>query len=102
MRPTDQRSAHAAEYRKLYGTAMWKRLRERQLTNEPLCRFCLDCGDVVVATVVDHIKPHRGDECLFFDADNLRSLCKPHHDSEGQREDLGQAIVTFNADGWLS
>jgi hypothetical protein len=27
-------------------------------------------------------------------------LCKPHHDSEGQREDLGQAVVTFGADGW--
>lgn len=56
--------------------------------------------DVVeVATVVHHTEPHRGDPVKFF-AGPFESLCKPHHDSEGQREDLGQTIVSFGADGW--
>ena len=75
-------------------------MRERQLDSEPLCRFCLDHEDVVVATVADHITPHKGDEALFFDADNIQSLCKPCHDSTKQRMELGQDVVTFGADGW--
>lgn len=52
------------------------------------------------ADVVHHRVKHDGDEAKFWDADNLESLCKAHHDSEGQREDRGQRIVQFGADGW--
>ena len=56
----------AAEYRHLYNTARWKRAREAQLRDHPLCRMHLDLGQVVPAAVVDHVKPHRGDVGLFF------------------------------------
>jgi 5-methylcytosine-specific restriction endonuclease McrA len=85
---------------RLYSTARWKRLRERQLAIEPLCQFCLEGEVIEVATVADHITPHKGDEVLFFDPDNLQSLCKPCHDSTKQRIELGQDVVTFGADGW--
>lgn len=75
-------------------------MRESQLNAEPLCRFCLDAEDVVVATVADHVVPHRGDEGLFYDPDNLQSLCAACHNSTKQRIELGQDIVTFGADGW--
>lgn len=75
-------------------------MRELQLRTEPLCRFCLQREIVEAANVVDHIKPHKGDEALFFDPSNLQSLCAPCHDSTKQRIELGQDVVTFGSDGW--
>lgn len=54
---------------------------------------------VEVATVVHHKVAHRGDDEAFWTGP-FESLCKPHHDREGQREDLGQTVVAFGADGW--
>ena len=76
-RRPDRRSAEAAAYRKLYKTARWQRMREYQLTMEPLCRYCLEREEVTAATVCDHIKAHGGDEQLFWDPENLQSLCAP-------------------------
>lgn len=98
-RRPDSRSAEAAAYRRLYKTARWQRIREAQLALQPLCERCLAMDVVEEATVVHHAVPHRGDEAAFW-AGPFESLCKPHHDSEGQREDLGQTIVRFGADGW--
>lgn len=67
---------------------------------QPLCERCLAMGVVEEATVVHHADGgHKGDEQRFWFGP-FESLCKPHHDSEGQREDLGQVVVTFGADGW--
>ncbi len=44
------------------------------------------------ATVVDHIKPHRGDPKLFWDQENWQALCARHHDRDKQREERGRAI----------
>jgi 5-methylcytosine-specific restriction protein A len=81
------RSVEANEYRVLYKSAQWQRMRGYQLSQEPLCRFCAKQGRVEPASVVDHIKPHRGDRKLFFDGFNLQSLCKPCHDSIKQAEE---------------
>ena len=79
--------ADSRPWRHLYKTAAWQRLRESQLAQEPLCRYCSEMGRTTAATVCDHIEPHKGDEQLFFDADNLQSLCKTCHDSVKQREE---------------
>lgn len=84
----------------LYDTARWDRLRELQLTLEPLCQFCKQSEFIVEADIVDHITPHKGSVELFFDPDNLQSLCKHCHDSVKQRMELGQTVVTFGSDGW--
>ena len=63
-----------------YGAA-WRRAREAFLRDHPLCVMCLAEGKLTPATVVDHIKPHRGDPTLFWDTTNWQSLCKQHHDS---------------------
>lgn len=89
-------------WHRLYKTAAWQRLREHQLALQPLCSFCLQSDDVEVATVVDHIKPHKGDEALFYDPNNLQSLCKSCHDRDKQRIERGQTVVRFGADGWPS
>lgn len=80
-------------WRHLYKTAAWKVLRDHHKRIEPVCRYCLQQGQPVAVQVVDHIIPHRGDEALFFDPNNLQSLCKLHHDSTKQREErTGQAL----------
>ena len=68
------------QYHNLYNTKQWRRLRYYQLLKRPLCKFCADLGLIVNATIVDHIKPHKGNESLMFDENNLQSLCKVCHD----------------------
>jgi 5-methylcytosine-specific restriction protein A len=58
----------------------WQKASASFLIRHPLCAECLRKGIVTAATVVDHIKPHRGDYELFWDEDNWQSSCKKHHD----------------------
>ena len=84
----------------VYKTASWQRLRLEQLRCEPLCRYCGQMGLVVAATVVDHVRPHRGNRELAFDPNNLQSLCKPCHDRFATLKDRGQAVPGCDADGY--
>ncbi len=87
----DRRSEAARAYRRLYSTRRWRDAREAQLGLVPLCERCTSHGLVVAATVVNHRKPHKGDEALFWDPDNHQSLCAPCHDGETQsRERTGR------------
>lgn len=65
----------------------WQQARKIYLQEHPLCIMCADEGHVVVATVVDHIIPHRGDQTLFWRQSNWRAVCRPHHDSDAQKKD---------------
>lgn len=77
----------SAEYHAWYKKPIWeKRLRPQQLMREPFCRVCAGVGIRTTATVVDHIKPFRGDWTLFISTDNHQSLCKFHHDQKTMRE----------------
>ena len=73
--------------RALYRTTQWQTLRRLQLRRQPLCEYCMRINRVALATVCDHIRPHRGDQEKFFDPANLQSLCKRCHDSTKQREE---------------
>lgn len=48
---------------------------------------CEHSGCTERATVVDHIKPHRGDKKLFWSRTNWQALCAHHHNSAKQREE---------------
>ncbi|WFU88976.1 HNH endonuclease [Rhizobium sp. CC1099] len=96
----DRRSAEAKQYRRLYKTAAWRKLRHYQLSIEPLCRFCIETEEVTAAEVVDHIKSHHGDIALFLDLTNIQSLCKPHHDGTKQRMERGAIDTRIDANGW--
>ncbi len=67
----------------------WQKARAAFLRNHPLCVRCGEKGSVVLAEVVDHKVPHRGDSTLFWDASNWQSLCKRCHDVKTTREDGG-------------
>ncbi len=74
------------QHQHLYNTAAWRRLRLEQLRAHPLCRMHLELGQTRVATVADHVDPHRGDRELFFGG-RLQSLCKQCHDAHKQAQE---------------
>ena len=83
----------SAEYHGWYLLPIWtKRLRPEQLAREPFCRECArryppgDPRHRTRATVVDHVRPFRGDWLLFVDPRNHQSLCKSCHDRKTARE----------------
>ncbi len=96
----DQRTDAARAYHRLYKTARWKRIREAQLRIQPLCEYCLQSEVIEPATIVHHSEGgHKGNEQKFWNGP-FASLCKACHDRDGQREDLGQTIIRFDASGW--
>lgn len=96
---TEQPEGGARLIGRLYRTKRWRDLRASQLMREPLCRLCEYAGEVVAATVCDHVTPHRGDEALFW-AGPFQSLCADCHSRHKQREEHGRPTLTFAADGW--
>lgn len=63
----------------------WRKAREGFLAKYPICA----CGCGGLATVVDHIKPHKGDKKLFWDRANWQPMTKVCHDRKTAREDGG-------------
>ena len=82
-----------------YGSR-WRKARDGFLKANPLCAYCQKQGRVEPATVVDHIKPHKGDQTLFWDKANWQPLCKQCHDSVKQREERGRPVVAYDLDGY--
>jgi 5-methylcytosine-specific restriction protein A len=68
-------------------THRWEMARARFLRSHPMCVMCEAQGRVEVATVVDHIIPHRGDQELFWRESNWQALCATHHNSHKQRQE---------------
>lgn len=90
------RRRYSAPWRGWYGTARWQGIREAQLSSQPLCSLCLEAEVVEVATVCDHLEPHRGDEDLFWSGP-FQSLCAHHHNSAKQRdEQVGAKRININ------
>lgn len=73
---------------RLYGHK-WRAARESFLKLHPLCAECEETGRISLATVVDHITPHRGDLKLFWDRKQWRPLCARCHSRKTAREDGG-------------
>lgn len=65
----------------------WQKAREVFLREHPLCVMCAAEDRVTVATVVDHIVPHRGDQSLFWRRSNWQPLCATHHSRDKQRQE---------------
>jgi 5-methylcytosine-specific restriction enzyme A len=86
-------------WRRFYATKAWQGLRQWRLQRDPLCVMCAEQGNVVPASVVDHLRPHQGDWALFIDADNTQSLCVSHHNSSKQREEHAGGAIGCAADG---
>jgi 5-methylcytosine-specific restriction protein A len=53
----------------------WQKFREEYLKRNPFCIECIKNGKLTKSKVIDHIIPHKGDERLFWDEDNMQPLC---------------------------
>jgi len=73
-------------------TWKWRVESKQFLAAHPWCVMCQ--ADVPMryerALIVDHIKPHRGNQTLFWDRSNWQSLCKWHHDSVKQQQERAE------------
>lgn len=75
-------------WRAWYKTPEWSRLRRQTFVRDLFICQMVECGELISDArqrVCDHKRPHRGDRTLFFDPDNLQTLCKPCHDRIKQR-----------------
>lgn len=77
----------------------WQRAREGYLRKHPLCRDCQQRDRITPATVVDHIKPHRGDMQLFWDPSNWQPLCATCHSAHKQRAEKSGRVAGTAQDG---
>jgi 5-methylcytosine-specific restriction protein A len=84
------RERNQQDHRAIYKTARWSRLRQMKLRQDPFCELADLCvkrtGHPAPATVVDHIEGTAERPDLAYDMDNLRSACKPCHDSRTARD----------------
>jgi gluconate kinase len=68
----------------------WDKARITFLKSRPFCAICAKIGRQTRATVVDHIKPHKGNQALFWDSkNNWQPACKPCHDRKTAVENGG-------------
>lgn len=79
----------------------WQQARAAFLARHPLCRRCQERGTLTPANVVDHIKPHQGDQALFWDRENWQPLCKRCHDIKTVTEDAGLNSGAHTHPEWL-
>jgi 5-methylcytosine-specific restriction endonuclease McrA len=64
--------------------ARWRKARLSFLALHPWCELKGNgCG--MLASLVDHKTPHRGDMALFWDETNWQSLCEHCHNVHKQR-----------------
>ena len=82
----------AQPWRAWYKTARWARLRQAVLVRDAYtCQrsgvLCIGRHPAPNSPVVNHKRPHRGDERLFWSPDNLETVSKAVHDSDIQREE---------------
>ena len=82
----DKRREAAQPWRQWYRSRRWQAVRRDQLDREPDCRMCKREGRLVMATVCDHVTPHRGDYERFWSGP-FQSLCVTHHNKDKQREE---------------
>jgi len=75
--------------KRLYDDPIWRKMRARQLQQ----------GRITPATVADHIVPHRGDPKLFYDPNNLQSLCALCHNARKKLQEIHGYSPACGIDG---
>lgn len=74
------------EWHYLYNSKAWRRRRRLWLQHQPFCQECQKQSRLVFGNVVDHVIPHKGDLSLFWDIDNLQTLCSACHGVKSEKE----------------
>lgn len=80
------------EHQKMYN-ARWRKYRRMYLNEHPLCINYEVCHNE--ATVVDHIKDHKGDYELFWNPDNHQQMCADCHNKKTGSEFVYGKKITY-------
>ncbi len=96
------RQRGGTQFKHLYGTARWKRLRRAQLEREPLCSMCAKRGRVTEATVCNHTLGHPDGETEDqFWSGPFDSQCNDCHNGDTARIERGATqLKGCDDDGW--
>jgi len=78
------------ERRKFYKSKSWKELRQEVLREQNHeCQWCKQEGKVTIRSdavlEIDHIKPLEDYPKFALDKDNMRVLCREHHNQRHNR-----------------
>ena len=66
---------------RFYASKAWRVIRNKHLSEQPLCVMCESMGVITLASVVDHTLDFQDKhDTLATDHYNHTSLCKSHHD----------------------
>jgi 5-methylcytosine-specific restriction endonuclease McrA len=76
----------------IYSTPVWKSIRNRQLSTQPLCQSCLITGRVVSANTVDHVFAWQKHGKQSFTQNLFQSLCHDCHSYKTGQEKQGKFI----------
>lgn len=87
-RQEKNKDGRPSAYKRGYNRA-WQKASKSYLLHNPFCVRCLEAGTHSKSEVVDHIKPHKGNQQLFWDKSNWQPLCKRCHDKKTVLEDGG-------------
>jgi 5-methylcytosine-specific restriction protein A len=69
-------------------TTEWEKARKHFLAEHPFCGECDRQGrPITPANIVDHVRPHRGNQERFWNIDLWESLCKRCHDHKTPMEE---------------
>lgn len=89
----DKRYSPDATVRNWYKSARWQALRLEVLARD--LYTCRQTGVLLTgkspapnSPVVDHVIPHKGDERLFWDPNNLQAVSKAYHDSDKRKMEM--------------
>jgi 5-methylcytosine-specific restriction protein A len=78
----------------------WRKERAGFLALNPWC-VTLGSGCTLIAELVDHVTPHRGDMGLFWNRSNWQPLCTHCHNVHKQREESGRPEMLRDSKGRL-
>jgi len=81
-----------------YDLAVWAKRRRAWLAENPFCATCLAEGQVILAVIVDHVEPHKGDWQKFCFG-RVQSLCKRCHDATKRVVELRGYDPAIGPDG---
>lgn len=72
-------------------TYRWYKASKSYLASHPWCAECERNSRATLATEVDHIVPHKGNQALFWDRANWQPLCHSCHSRKTAKENAFSA-----------
>ena len=75
-----------ASKQKLYNDRRWRKAAAQYKRDNPLCIECKEAGRISPTYACDHIRPHHGNERLFWLESNWQPLCRECHNRKSQGE----------------